>query len=102
MITNSNYSIFLLVVIIVLVNTLDCFPGCSGCDAPCDAELATLEPSMHGPECSDGFTLDQFVEHLRHKARLGLHTDYMQIKNTPPPGTFESSRLASLEIYRVS
>ncbi|XP_047737054.1 tyrosine-protein phosphatase non-receptor type 9 isoform X4 [Hyalella azteca] len=59
--------------------------------SPCAVELASLEPSLHTADCS-GFTLDQFVEHLKHKARLGLHTDYMQIKNTPPPGTFDNSR----------
>ncbi|KAF2349383.1 PTP type protein phosphatase [Trinorchestia longiramus] len=62
-----------------------------GCTTPSAIELASLEPSLHTADCS-GFTLDQFVEHLKHKARLGLHTDYMQIKNTPPPGTFENSR----------
>lgn len=54
-------------------------------------ELASLEQSLHAAE-GPGFTLDQFVEHLKHKARLGLHTDYMQIKNTPPSGTFDNSR----------
>uniref|UniRef100_A0A2P2I4C4 Tyrosine-protein phosphatase non-receptor type 9 n=1 Tax=Hirondellea gigas TaxID=1518452 RepID=A0A2P2I4C4_9CRUS len=54
-------------------------------------ELESLEAALHDAECS-GLTLDQFVEHLKHKARLGLHTDYMQIKNTPPPGTFDNSR----------
>ncbi|XP_069936492.1 tyrosine-protein phosphatase non-receptor type 9 isoform X1 [Cherax quadricarinatus] len=39
-----------------------------------------------------GFTLEEFVRHLRDKGRQGLYHDYTQIKSRPPDGTFENSR----------
>jgi len=39
-----------------------------------------------------GFTLEEFVRHLRDKGRQGLYHDYAQIKSSPPDGTFENSR----------
>ncbi|KAK3865554.1 hypothetical protein Pcinc_028848 [Petrolisthes cinctipes] len=39
-----------------------------------------------------GFTLEEFVRHLRDKGRQGLYHDYSQIKSRPPDGTFENSR----------
>lgn len=39
-----------------------------------------------------GFTLEEFVRHLRDKGRQGLYDDYAQIKSTPPDGTFDNSR----------
>ena len=39
-----------------------------------------------------GFTLEEFVRHLKEKGRQGLCHDYSQIKSRPPEGTFENSR----------
>ncbi|XP_050721282.1 tyrosine-protein phosphatase non-receptor type 9-like isoform X5 [Eriocheir sinensis] len=49
------------------------------------------DDSLH---CDDGqgFTLEEFVRHLRDKGRQGLYHDYTQIKSRPPDGTFENSR----------
>ncbi|XP_068205771.1 tyrosine-protein phosphatase non-receptor type 9 isoform X8 [Palaemon carinicauda] len=49
------------------------------------------DDSLHFDD-GQGFTLEEFVRHLRDKGRQGLYHDYTQIKNRPPDGTFENSK----------
>lgn len=55
------------------------------------------DDSLH---CDDGqgFTLEEFVRHLRDKGRQGLYHDYTQIKSRPPDGTFENSRYVTTAV----
>lgn len=46
-----------------------------------------------------GFTLEEFVRHLRDKGRQGLYHEYSQIKSRPPDGTFENSRYTRMNVY---
>lgn len=54
--------------------------------------LSMWEESVH-TENSGGMTLEKFIEYLRIKGRKGLYQQYSDIKNTPPEGTFETSKL---------
>ncbi|KAF8781645.1 Tyrosine-protein phosphatase non-receptor type 9 like protein [Argiope bruennichi] len=54
--------------------------------------LSIWEDSVH-TENSGGMTLEKFIEYLRMKGRKGLYQEYAEIKNTPPDGTFETSKL---------
>ena len=49
------------------------------------------DDSLHFDD-GQGFTLEEFVRHLRDKGRQGLYHDYTQIKTRPPDGTFENSK----------
>ncbi|XP_076053155.1 protein tyrosine phosphatase Meg2 isoform X3 [Oratosquilla oratoria] len=49
------------------------------------------DDSLHYDD-GGGFSLEEFVLHLRHKGRQGLYQDYSQIKTRPAEGTFDNSR----------
>lgn len=67
--------------------------------------LSDEENNLLGPPGVDeesGMTLDEFIEHVRAKGRRGLHEEYSEIKNRPPIGTFNHSRLVNVELTFAS
>ncbi|KAK6631359.1 hypothetical protein RUM44_005885 [Polyplax serrata] len=51
------------------------------------------DDSLHCDVNSPAFSIEQFVDHVRLKGRKGLMTEYMEIRQRPPDGSFNIARL---------
>lgn len=50
------------------------------------------DDSLHCDVNSPAFSIEQFVDHVRLKGRKGLMTEYMEIRQRPPDGSFNIAR----------